>query len=79
MPHFQLEVCIALTAAGLGSGGLLYLNRPREGKVQLPVHATFEALADETLGHDPFDVTTPEDVVDGFPIEGDAFWAKVYY
>ncbi|KAG6885741.1 hypothetical protein C0993_010568 [Termitomyces sp. T159_Od127] len=77
MPHFQLEVCIALAAAGLGSGGLLYFNRPQEGKIQLPVYTALEADADETLGHDPFDVTTPEDVVDGFPIDGDAFWAKM--
>ncbi|KAG5350514.1 hypothetical protein C0989_010730 [Termitomyces sp. Mn162] len=77
MPAFQTEVCIALAAAGLGSGGLFYLNRPREGKLQLPIHAAPEVLADETPDHDPFDVTTPEDVVDGFPIDGDAFWAKM--
>ncbi|KAG6898155.1 hypothetical protein C0995_009950, partial [Termitomyces sp. Mi166 len=76
MPQFQLEVCIVLAAAALGSGGLLYLSGHREGKIQLPIHATTEAPADEILVHDPFDVTTPEDAVDGHPINGDVFWVK---
>ncbi|KAG6812192.1 hypothetical protein H0H92_003997 [Tricholoma furcatifolium] len=77
MPRFQLEVCVLLAAAALSSAGLFYLNRPREGKVQLPTQGTLEPLQGERVGHDPFDVTTPEDVVDGYPIDGDAFWSKM--
>ncbi|GLB42389.1 putative atp-binding cassette transporter [Lyophyllum shimeji] len=78
MPRFQLEVGIALATAALVSAGVFYLNRPREGKIQLPTHAGYEEFEDEAHhGHDPFDVTKAEDVIDGFPIDGDAFWAKM--
>ncbi|KAF5378754.1 hypothetical protein D9615_006977 [Tricholomella constricta] len=78
MPRFQLEVCIALAIAAFGSVGIFYLNRPKEGKIQLPTHVGTEDLEDDALhGHDPFDVTKPEDIVDGYPIDGDAFWAKM--
>ncbi|KAG6854494.1 hypothetical protein C0991_006096 [Blastosporella zonata] len=74
MPRFQFEVWLVLATAALGSGAIFFLNRPREGKIQLPIHGTADVL--ENI-HDPFDVTKPEDVVDGYPIEGDAFWSKM--
>ncbi|KAF8069172.1 multidrug resistance-associated ABC transporter [Lyophyllum atratum] len=78
MPRFQLEVSIVLVTAALGSAGVFYLNRPREGKIHLPTYADAEELEGElSHSHDPFDVTKPEDIVDGYPIDGDAFWAKM--
>jgi hypothetical protein len=32
----------------------------------------------EEEGKDPFDVSTPEDVVDGFPVGEAKFWARVH-
>ncbi|KAG6829812.1 hypothetical protein H0H87_010041 [Tephrocybe sp. NHM501043] len=77
MPRFQFEVWITLTTVAFGSGTIFFLSRPKEGKIQLPIHGTTEELAEETSAHDPFDVTKPEDVVDGYPIDGDEFWSKM--
>ncbi|KAJ7512873.1 multidrug resistance-associated ABC transporter [Mycena galericulata] len=72
MPLYQLEIAIALSITAFGSSVFFYLNRPKEGKIQLPtIH--FEFPEED----DPFDVAKPEDLVDGYPIEGDAFWVQV--
>ncbi|KAJ7485641.1 multidrug resistance-associated ABC transporter [Mycena latifolia] len=71
MPLYQLEIAVALAISASFSGGFLFLNRPVEGKIQLPLHA------DANTYEDPFDVTKPEDVIDGYPIDGDAFWLKI--
>ncbi|KAL0959849.1 hypothetical protein HGRIS_011525 [Hohenbuehelia grisea] len=76
MPRYELPVAISLVASSLASLFGFYLARPKEGKIKLPLHE------DETNGfhveqHDPFDVMTPADVVDGEPVEEEAFWAKV--
>ncbi|KAG5650246.1 hypothetical protein H0H81_000167 [Sphagnurus paluster] len=78
MPRFQLEVSTALAISAFGSLIVLYFNRPKEGKIRLPTHGQTPERQDiPTIVHDPFDVTTPEDIIDGYPIEGDAFWAKM--
>ncbi|KAJ7240591.1 multidrug resistance-associated ABC transporter [Mycena rebaudengoi] len=74
MPLYQFEIAVGLAASAVCSGAFLLLNRPSEGKIQLPL------LADSDPAHyedDPFDVTRPEDIIDGYPIDGDAFWAKI--
>ncbi|KAJ7635025.1 multidrug resistance-associated ABC transporter [Roridomyces roridus] len=71
MPLYQLEIAVALAVSAVGSSVFLYLNRPTEGKIQLPLHTE-----DNDLQVDPFDVTKPEDITDGYPIDGEAFWAK---
>ncbi|KAJ7691594.1 P-loop containing nucleoside triphosphate hydrolase protein [Mycena rosella] len=68
MPLYQLEIAVGLAVTAFFSAAFLFLNRPTEGKIQLPIHDD---------GEDPFDVTKPEDVVDGYPIEEVAFWAKL--
>ena len=50
---------------------MLAFSKPTEGKVQLPQFVRDEAF------QDPFDVTKPEDIVDGEPVGEDAFWARV--
>ncbi|CAA7268235.1 unnamed protein product [Cyclocybe aegerita] len=74
MPRFQLPIAVALSVSALGSLVALYLTRNVEGKIQLPLHDNED---DEHLKHDPFDVTTIEDVTDGYPIDGERFWARM--
>ncbi|KAF8205439.1 multidrug resistance-associated ABC transporter [Mycena galopus ATCC 62051] len=69
MPLYQLEIASALAISAFCSSVFLYLNRPTEGKIQLPLHSDFS--------DDAFDVTKPEDILDGYPIEGEAFWVKI--
>lgn len=82
MPAFQFESAVFLAGSGLVSVLVLVLSRPKEGKVKLPT-ATDAASDDEgeleLEGEkaDPFDVTKPEDVIDGYPIDADGFWEKV--
>ncbi|KAJ6595567.1 multidrug resistance-associated ABC transporter [Mycena vulgaris] len=71
MPLYQLEIAVALGISAFFSGVFLFLNRPTEGKIQLPIHAEADTY------EDAFDVTKPEDLVDGYPIDGDAFWARI--
>jgi hypothetical protein len=68
MLRFQFEVALTLAISACGSLAVFYLTRKKEGKIQID---------DSSYGHDPFDVTCADDVVDGYPIEGDAFWATV--
>ncbi len=72
MPQYQLLVSVVLVATALCSASLLFLARPSpEGKIKLP-----EFIQDGAL-QDPFDVTKPEDVIDGEPIDEADFWARV--
>ena len=71
MSQYQLPVAVALAASGLFSAGLLLVTKPAEGKVKLP-----DYIADGT-SQDPFDVTKPEDIVDGEPVNEANFWARV--
>ncbi|THH21147.1 hypothetical protein EW146_g360 [Bondarzewia mesenterica] len=72
MPRFQLPIAVTLAASALASFALILLHRPREGKIQLPLTTNGE----EETHRDPFDVTTPEDLVDGEPIDNSGFWAR---
>ncbi|KAF7360576.1 Multidrug resistance-associated ABC transporter protein [Mycena venus] len=71
MPLYQLEIASALAITAFCSGVFFYLNRPTEGKIQLPLHSEPDS------GDEAFDVTKPEDIVDGYPIEGERFWVKI--
>ncbi|KAF5389660.1 hypothetical protein D9757_004116 [Collybiopsis confluens] len=73
MARFQLEIAIALAIVSAGSFLLLILYRPKDGKIRLPTHTTEE---DQPFS-DPFDVTTPEDFLEGYPIDEDKFWRQL--
>ena len=75
MIHFQSEIAVALALSAFGSLATFCLTRPRKGKIQLPVHA--DGSLDATSNRDPFDVTTPDDVIDGYPVDEEAFWKEV--
>ncbi|KAE9407953.1 ATP-binding cassette transporter [Gymnopus androsaceus JB14] len=72
MARFQLEIALTLIIFSAASFLLLVLRRQKEGKIQLPSHVT----EDEQSLPDPFDVTTPEDYIEGYPIEPVIFWRK---
>lgn len=74
MPRFQLPAAGILASSVFASLITFYLTRSREGKIQLP---TSVDGSEEDLGPDPFDVTTPEDIIDGYPIQAEAFWRRV--
>jgi hypothetical protein len=74
MPRFELAVAIALVGGALCSTAVfVFLSHwQKEGGIRLPVRVGEDGVKD------PFDVTTPEDMVDGFPIGEAKFWAKVH-
>ncbi|KAL0069231.1 hypothetical protein AAF712_003594 [Marasmius tenuissimus] len=82
MSRFELGTSIALASCTLASGLVLILNRPKEGKIKLPVHTDeVQNGFDSELNHndpDPFDIATPEDFVEGYPVEEEKFWKRVH-
>lgn len=78
MPRFEFEISIALVVCVAASCIILWFTREKEGKVALPTNIGDEPVGDGFIGGgDPFDVTRPEDIVDGLPIDEDEFWRRV--
>ena len=75
MPRFELEVSLTLAASALVSLLVFYSTRQKEGKIRLPTHV--DESDDASRVHDPFEVTTAVDALDGYPIEPDTFWNRV--
>nr|GAT52587.1 multidrug resistance-associated ABC transporter protein [Mycena chlorophos] len=71
---YQLQLAASFTGVAALSCVLLYLTGPSEGKIQLPLHAEDNDELD--VGEDPFDVAKPEDLIDGYPIDAEAFWKR---
>ncbi|KAG7448558.1 multidrug resistance-associated ABC transporter [Guyanagaster necrorhizus] len=71
MPRFQNVVAVILGASVLCSITVFYITRPREGKIQLPIHS------DDDRPPDPFDVSQPVDFIDGIAINAKKFWEKM--
>ncbi|KAK1225083.1 hypothetical protein PQX77_011952 [Marasmius sp. AFHP31] len=82
MSRFELGTSLALACCTLASGLSLVLNRPKEGKIKLPVHTEqVQNGLDPGLHHndrDSFDIATPEDFVEGYPVEEEKFWKQVH-
>ncbi|KAK2461264.1 hypothetical protein APHAL10511_006791 [Amanita phalloides] len=74
MIRFHSEIAAALAVSVLGSSVTFFLTRRRGGKIQLPVHE------DESLSasSDPFDVATPDDIANGYPLDDERFWKQVF-
>lgn len=74
MPQYQLEVAILLAVIATCSLAIFALSQPKDGQIKLPIH-------DDGYEHgtqpDPFDVTKPEDIIDGYPLDERAFWMTV--
>ena len=73
MPLFQLPVAVTLASGALLSLAIRSLSASKPGKIALPV--TFNDPLESR--HDPFDVTSPEDIVDGEPVDEASFWLNV--
>ena len=73
MPKFQFEVALALVVGALCSLTFSYVTRAQEGGIKLPIRAE----ENQETERDPFDVTGPDDLVEGYPVKEDAFWAQV--
>ena len=73
MPVFQFPVVVTIATSALLSLVLYGLSTSKLGRIALPV------TSDSPLEsrHDPFDVTSPEDIIDGEPIDEEKFWANV--
>ncbi|PPR02009.1 hypothetical protein CVT24_011132 [Panaeolus cyanescens] len=74
MPLYQVPTAAALVALAGVSFGIQYLQKDKGGKIKLPTH--HDEYEERPL-HDPFDVSTPEDVTNGYPIDEEAFWLRV--
>ncbi|TFK86901.1 ATP-binding cassette transporter [Polyporus arcularius HHB13444] len=73
MAEYQLHVAITLTAGLTTSIAVLCLAGPRKTTTELPTSLD----GTSSLLRDPFDITKPEDFVDGIPIDADGFWRRV--
>ncbi|KAH9018832.1 ATP-binding cassette transporter [Lactarius hengduanensis] len=70
--NFQLPVAITLAGTGLLSIVFRGLSASARGKIALPI--TLDSPLESRP--DPFDVTSPEDIIDGEPIDEASFWAN---
>ncbi|THU79589.1 ATP-binding cassette transporter [Dendrothele bispora CBS 962.96] len=77
MARFQFEIAVLLAIFGTASFSAFLFNkvRAKDGKIQLPTHT--EENGAEDLTPDPFDVTTAEDYLEGYPIEEEKFWKRM--
>ncbi|EIW83220.1 multidrug resistance-associated ABC transporter [Coniophora puteana RWD-64-598 SS2] len=70
----------AVLVATAGTSLVLHLLlAPKDSQIKLPT-ATPDALSESPAGSlrdDPFDISQPEDTIEGYPIYEDKFWAKV--
>jgi len=75
MPQYQSEVAVLLAVSVVCSLVIFYLTPSNDGQIKLSVEH------DDGYEHgtqpDPFDVTNPEDVIDGHAIDEHDFWVKV--
>lgn len=73
MPLFQLPVAATLASSAFFSLAFRGFSATKRGKIALPL------TSDSPLEprHDPFDVTSLEDIIDGEPVDESSFWANV--
>ncbi|KAF9450615.1 P-loop containing nucleoside triphosphate hydrolase protein [Macrolepiota fuliginosa MF-IS2] len=77
MPRFEFEASVVLAVCAVSSAVVGWFTREKEGTVRLPMHVGEEGNPAGSGGEDPFDVTRPEDVVDGYPLDADEFWKRM--
>ena len=73
MPLFQLPVAAILASSAILSLAYRHFSASKRGKIALPL--TSESPLEPR--HDPFDVTSPEDIIDGEPVDETSFWVNV--
>jgi len=75
--NFQLPVAVTLTGTGLLSLAFRGLSASERGKISLPIISDADGPLESRP--DAFDVTKPEDIIDGEPINEAGFWINVSY
>ncbi|KAH9174901.1 ATP-binding cassette transporter [Lactarius sanguifluus] len=70
--NFQLPVAATLAGTGLLSLAFRGLSASEQGKIALPISSDGPLESRP----DPFDVTSPEDIIDGEPVDEAGFWAN---
>ncbi|KAF8609600.1 multidrug resistance-associated ABC transporter [Ceratobasidium sp. AG-I] len=73
---YQLVASVALDVTAASSAVIFVISKPK--RLELPIsedNVERERSAHETQ-KDPFDIVTGDDVIDGYPLDEDAFWAK---
>ncbi|KAG2142476.1 multidrug resistance-associated ABC transporter [Suillus clintonianus] len=76
MPPYQLLLAEALVGGATISCFALFLAQSQQQKIRLPTTQD-ASLANDVNQDDPFNVTKPEDFINGEPIDEDAFWFKM--
>ncbi|THH04398.1 hypothetical protein EW145_g5549, partial [Phellinidium pouzarii] len=78
MPAYQLAVGIVLCCCALFSA-FVFISEGhyKEGELRLPIHDDDDELDGAAKAGDPFDITEPEDLINGYPIREEEFWAKM--
>ncbi|KAG2008576.1 ATP-binding cassette transporter [Coprinopsis cinerea AmutBmut pab1-1] len=71
MVRYQMKIEIFLLVSALTSAIRLYRGKRDVGAGKIRLED------DDDLKNDPFDVTTPEDTIDGFPIGEQDFWRRM--
>jgi len=75
MPRYQLEIGVTVLVGAVASAATFALYNTKTGKISLREDDDEQPeLAGEK---DPFDVTEPEDTIDGTPIDEERFWKLV--
>lgn len=75
MPQYQLTAAVALAVGLIASLAAWSLATGKKATNAFPIP---EDGATGLLS-DPFDVTKPEDFIDGIPVDETRFWMKVVY
>ncbi|KAH9916981.1 multidrug resistance-associated ABC transporter [Epithele typhae] len=73
MPEYQLQVAVVQVAVAVASLAVFTVGARKSRQDALPTFLEGE----EALLRDPFDVTRPEDTVDGTPLREAEFWTKM--
>lgn len=76
-PQYQLFASSALDIIAGSSAIIFVISQPK--RLELPTSEDNDERArsaNETQ-KDPFDIVSRDDVIDGYPLDEDTFWAKV--
>ncbi|KAH8810334.1 multidrug resistance-associated ABC transporter [Flagelloscypha sp. PMI_526] len=78
MLPYNIPASVSIVAAGVSSFLVFATNAycTREGKIQLPISQGDASASVHVPEHVFFDVVKPTDLLEGYPVEEEAFWRK---
>lgn len=74
---YQLVASAALDAIAVSSVVIFVASKPKRLELPISENSTGHERPEYETQKDPFDIVTGDDVIDGYPLDEDAFWAKV--